>query len=654
MADNLQNLMMLRVEGILGVGAGVMDGHEGRKDAVAHLPVGEWLLLCFMGVVTLGLYYPALLAPYCILDDLILESCIINNPTWSYVRQLLGIGPDAFGVGAYFRPLSDLLFYLIGKVFGLEPAAFHLFNVLIHLANGFLIYFMIKKMCDSHPAKIWLAFTAATLFLVHPVNVEAVAWISGRPAVLSTFFIVLAFFLHLRVERDFKDWHLWAAALCYLLSLLSYELTAPMSLAFMYWDLDHDPQKGWRKSAGIYYRRWLLYGAVLATYVLYRLPKGVSEPGTEDGGGSMVFTFLEAFLHSPSSPVVAIGLYLKKMFWPWPLNFYIDGASPVARPFYLVGGVAFVLVLAWWVWKRTWSRFWGVWFLCGLLAVLPLSFFGFSWTGMAERYVYLSSISFAAFVALLSYKVMAAQPGWAARTVEALTLLLLFVFGIGATMRAALWQSNVALMQDTWEKNPTSARVAYGYGLAVFQAGKEEESIKMWQKAMELGYISDPSRLLGNIEKDKKNYAAAERYYLQALWPIGRLSGPEAKPVRELGLTHQRDPNIYLALVDLHLKMAGEDPTRMEYHRERIIHFHEAACKLEPRNAYFRYLLAKAHLRFGDTGKARKIFAQVSEMAPNAYYGEAAAKLARGEKVPAHEVDSRGPNSDAQGAPRRE
>lgn len=630
--------------------AGVVEVSRDKNDLAATLPVREWLLLAFMAFATLGLYYPALLAPYCYLDDWIIESVVLNNPTWSFIRQLFGTGEDAFGVGVYFRPLSDLVYFLIGKVVGMEPAPFHLFNVLIHLANGFLVYSVIKRIYTSSlPAAIWVGFIGAMLFLVHPVNVEAVAWISGRSSVLSTFFILLAFFFYVGSKGGLKDWHPWAAALCYLLSLLSYELTTFMPLAFIAWDLGRDHNGTWRESVKACYPRWVIWGVALAIYVLYRLAKGASvTTSAEAPGGDVLVKFLDAFLAGFSNPFVAIGLYLKKMFWPWPLNLYLDGASAVARPVYLAVGATFPVVVAWLFLRRAWPWFWGIWFLSGLLSVLTLTFVGFSWTGTAERYVYLSTIAFAAFVAIGTHKVMAAQPRWRGRMIEAVTLVILFLFGASSTMRTVVWQSNVALMKDTWEKNPTSGRVATIYGGALRLSGRTEEAVAMWRKAIELGIVSAASRCLGDVEREEKNYAAAERYYLQALWPIGKLSGG-VKPVGEMGINHKRDPSIYLALVDLHYKMAEQNPERSEYHHKRILHFHEAACKVEPGDPHLRYLLAKAHLHLGDRERARTLFTQVSEMVPNTYYGKAAAKLAKGAQSPAQDSPASVPGFDSPG-----
>jgi tetratricopeptide (TPR) repeat protein len=261
--------------------------------------------------------------------------------------------------------------------------------------------------------------------------------------------------------------------------------------------------------------------------------------------------------------------------------------------------------------------------------VLPVSFLGYSWTPAAERYVYLASIGFAVGVSFLAFEVLAGRPRWSLQTVQIMILLLIFVFGVTTARRAKVWQSNLTMMEDTLAKSPDSGKVTYAYGWALSSAGRIEEGITYWKKAIDLGYISEPSRMLGQVEEARGNYDEAEQYFLQALWPIPKKIKSSAERSPEKGLFNKRDPEIYLQLARMHRRMAEEMPEEADYHHKRMIHYHEAAHKLKPDDAYLEYLLAKAYLHFGDPAEARKLFAQVSRLAPDTYYGKAAAKLAR-------------------------
>ena len=74
------------------------------------------------------------------------------------------------------------------KLFGLNPWGHHLTNVLLHAANGVLLFLALKKMTGA----LWRSLIVAALFALHPLRVESVAWISERKDVLSAFFGFLA------------------------------------------------------------------------------------------------------------------------------------------------------------------------------------------------------------------------------------------------------------------------------------------------------------------------------------------------------------------------------------------------------------------------------------------------------------------------------
>src|SRR5205807_2009572 len=63
----------------------------------------------------------------------------------------------------------------------LNPYLFHMSNVLLHLTSGLLIFAILRRLFKSD----WAACAGAIVFLVHPVQVEAVAWISGAKDLLA-------------------------------------------------------------------------------------------------------------------------------------------------------------------------------------------------------------------------------------------------------------------------------------------------------------------------------------------------------------------------------------------------------------------------------------------------------------------------------------
>lgn len=90
--------------------------------------------------------------------------------------------------GSYYRPLFWLSLAIGRQLWGLDPTGFHLTNLLLHIANGFLLYLL---LCRMRLPKLFAALSCF-VWLTLPTSCEAVAWISGRTYPLSFFFILLA------------------------------------------------------------------------------------------------------------------------------------------------------------------------------------------------------------------------------------------------------------------------------------------------------------------------------------------------------------------------------------------------------------------------------------------------------------------------------
>lgn len=110
---------------------------------------------------------------------------IFENP--AVVTGNLGYIWSHIYFGMYI-PVTYSLWSLFGQYVSHSPAAFHLLNVFFHVANGIAVFMILRRLKFSNDA----ALTSAALFLLHPANAEAVAWISGLKDVLSFFFCALA------------------------------------------------------------------------------------------------------------------------------------------------------------------------------------------------------------------------------------------------------------------------------------------------------------------------------------------------------------------------------------------------------------------------------------------------------------------------------
>jgi tetratricopeptide (TPR) repeat protein len=571
----------------------------------------EPYVLLLMAFVTLGVYYPAILSDFCIMDDIKALVGMLNFSSANF-SGLLGFGVSGF----YRRPLSNLLFYATYLVAGDQALLFHLENVLFHLGSGIVVYYLVKRVLASRSSPSWPALMAGFLFLLHPLNVEAVAWVSGRCAVMSTFFVLLATYYHLSLRPPGTGRRLWLAGGCYLLSLLSYELAAAVPLAFVGWDLLQQKDIGWREATRKSYRRWIPYTVMLAGYMVYwGIAQWTGMAASPVPSGEPPPPLDAAFLAAVATkPIIGLGFYLKKMVLPWPLNFHISGIPKL--PYFLLGVGFLALLFIGFRRRRQWAS-WGWAFVCSLLPVLSLTVYGHSWTALAERYAYLAGAFFISYVGLLCGSTVRFRPGWRRYAFQLLFFAVLVSFGFSTTSRTLVWQDNNRLLADTYEQSPDDGWVAYSYALTRGNSGRMREAEEYLKRAYDLGYIPESALLLGRMEEARRNYKGAERYYLKAAWPSSN--------VRKM--TRCFAPDVYEALAQLHWKWGRVEPERASYHHERAVHFFKRAYEFSGHDPMILYNMGKFYLDQGNVLEAQECFREVHARVPETYYGKAAGKL---------------------------
>ena len=87
----------------------------------------------------------------------------------------------------FWHPLTWLSHMLDCQLYGLRAGMHHLTNVVFHIANTLLLFLVFVRMTGA----LWKSAMLASLFALHPLHVESVAWIAERKDVLSTFFWLL-------------------------------------------------------------------------------------------------------------------------------------------------------------------------------------------------------------------------------------------------------------------------------------------------------------------------------------------------------------------------------------------------------------------------------------------------------------------------------
>jgi len=156
-------------------------------------------------------------------DDqwMLLENPLLFYPTW----EAIGRSFFTFYHNQY-SPLNQLYYLGIYKLAGFDPFAFHLGSLIIHLINGYLVYVLVKRFLkiikpDISLRKFSVASGLITLiFIIHPLQVESVAWISASKVVLYTTFTLLGLCSYIAYKNHRRYIYLGLTFLSYVCSLM--------------------------------------------------------------------------------------------------------------------------------------------------------------------------------------------------------------------------------------------------------------------------------------------------------------------------------------------------------------------------------------------------------------------------------------------------
>jgi hypothetical protein len=161
-----------------------------------RIPDG-WLGL-LLALLTVAVFWPATGYDFINYDDnlYVTENIHVQSGlTWENVKWAF-TNP----VADNWHPLTVLSHMLVCQFFGLKPWAHHLTNVLIHAANAWLLFALLRRMTGA----TWRSLLVAALFAVHPLRIQSVVWVSERKDVLSVFFGLLTLIFYVRYVERFK------------------------------------------------------------------------------------------------------------------------------------------------------------------------------------------------------------------------------------------------------------------------------------------------------------------------------------------------------------------------------------------------------------------------------------------------------------------
>ena len=553
-------------------------------------------LIVFLALVPLAaLPYLNTLANGFVYDD---GQQILENPyvhSFRYIGRIFGSTVWSFegaqGVSNYYRPAMSLAYLICYKVFGPSPFGFHLVNLLLHLAVTLLYVALTEHLFKDR----LLSLIAATLFALHPIHTESVAWIAGITDLeVSTFFLT-TFLLYVRLPGERTErgrWRTYSLMLiAYGLALLSKEQALVLPTLALVYEHGYCPAS----SAAPLREKWSRYLPLLVAGAAYLLFRKIALGGFAPVAERPDLTN-NAVLYSA---VALAGGYLWKLVWPAPLTaFYvfhetrsISDSSVLAA----LTGMMLCTFLFVWMWRRARPvSFAFLWVGATLVPVLnarwmPAQVF-------AERYLYLPSMGFCWLVGWAAATVLRwtgtetqSASRKALRQIVPLTFIVIAgVYTVIVIQRNRDWRNDEVLYRRTLEVQPDAQLIRTGLGAVYAKRGDWDAAEHEWILALGPAkpYAATLSNL-GLLRMNQKRYREATDLFSQAI----RLRPQYLAP--------------HLNLAEMYVKI--NDPVDAD--REFRTAVSLAPLNTYARNSYARFLLSQrrfseARVQFADSAAA--------------------------------------------------
>ncbi|MBU0458983.1 tetratricopeptide repeat protein [Patescibacteria group bacterium] len=546
-------------------------------------------------ILTLLTYSGVLTHDFLSWDDnsLITNNYLVRNFSpaifWNYDPEL-------------YIPITYLSFQIDYALAGLNATWFHFVNLFIHVLNAILVFVLTKKITS----KKYLALPIALIFALHPINTEAVAWISARKELLSTLFFLLSFLSYIRFKEVGKKW-LILSIIFYVLAmgakvtaivlpilLLAYDSLVlnpksqipnsqisskipknkilnrfgPLNLGILesFWDLGFGIWDFTRKN--IYYLVPALIFALLAL------------AGKFDVIGEL--SFFQVILLTFASTT----FYIQKLLIPLNYSAIYPAPDPIALSnptIYLsIISIAIIALAIWKLRKNKAIVFGSLMFIVTLAPSFLAYMRGDGISIGADRYAYIPSIGF-----VIAFASMIAIINKPKKVAIALTVLAVCLIPI--TIRQnSVWANSEALFNNVLKNNPSSPSALNNVGNTHLGNGELDLARDLFEQALKIDpNFPDALASLGAVYGRTGDYDLAWEYSSKAI---------------------EANPN----LPDAHFNLAGI--LFMKGDMGKAIEKYQDVIDIDPYYVPALWQMARAYLQSGDEDKARETYAKVLEL----------------------------------------
>ncbi len=475
-----------------------------------------------------------------------------------------------------FRPLRNISYLIDFKLAGLSPGWWHVHNVLLHLLNTILLFFVGKKIFRN----MWFpAFATAVVFLLHPVQTETVAWVKCRDDLLAVFYALL-FILYwlVRGKAKYTAWDTCALCLLYLAACLAkvQAVILPGLACILDFylpttdqtspDRDNAASSAWRRV----FARWTTLLGLTVCGMLYLLAR-TAFIGQTAQTGYLAGSFIATMLTMTRAAV----RYLTLLFAPlhqqadymgMPASGKIPGFVEVACIVLLIAICISIFLFR----KRFPHASLGTAWV--IIALLPVSNIVPTMQYLAERFLYLPMVGFAIFAASGLDDVRKRHH----QSAMILFVLIAMTYAFLSVDRVSIWKNNLTLFSQTVLDTPEQAlRPRKNKLVALIEYGMYEEAVPL-AKTLCARALAEGS---GTTSRNQAIYARSLGFAMLML-------EQKEEGLRWLAKAKSLDPSYFQPYLDLGV-VAGNDNQH-----DVALHLFMKAVALDPSNPTPHFNLA--------------------------------------------------------------
>ena len=504
-----------------------------------------------------------------------------------------------------WHPLTWLSHILDYKLFGLYPAGHHLTNLMLHIINTLLLFFILQKMTGS----LWPSAFVAALFAIHPLHVESVAWVAERKDVLSALFWLLTMLAYWHYTKRPTLLRYSGTLILFSLGLMAKPMlvTLPFVLLLLdYWPLKRTVNSKRSILKLVLEKLPFMILAAISSVITYNLQ-------TKTG-----IDILPLGARISNADVSYIS-YIIKMIYPAGLSvFYPHPLGGITAWKITLAAVllVFITITAILTRRRYLIVGW-LWYLGTLVPVI-----GFVQVGdqaMADRYTYLPLTGIFIMLAWSAVEIINRihAKTFVPATISALIIIALLIC---TRIQIGYWRDSITLFERTLDVTENNYKMEYDLGYELVSQGRLDEGVVHYRRAIEISPVNTHIRYnlanclrqQGKIDEAIEEYRKTIRYdknYVDAYNNLGYALLPQGKldeATTCFGEALKINPDMVNALVGL-AQVLAIHPNPNKRDAARAVELSERAAKLtNNQNAKVLDTLAVSYAAVGRFDKAVK------------------------------------------------